>query len=752
MRKTLLIFASLFVCLMMMAGEVTEQEALRTAQQFLQGRNFQQRTLHRAQQQGVEQFYVFNADQQGGFVIVSADDRTIPVLGYSETGSLDYAALPSHIKAWLDSYADQIKAIGRGMAPARTTILGDAIAPLVPCRWDQDAPYNLQCPKKGETLCVTGCVATAMAQVMYYHRWPKLPVAPLEGYSYGGVTASALPGTTFKWDLMRDTYLQSDTDEGADAVAELMRYCGQAIGMSYSPDGSGGNVYASDMTGYFGFSKTARTVTRADYTTSAWEQMIYQELKEKRPVLYEGYNESGGHEFIIDGYDENGLFHVNWGWGGSDDGYFVLSVLNPDARGIGGGVSSNGYTISQAALIGIQPDHGEDAALPSIFFQSEYNSYYNTFTRTSSTQDFSLRLSGSVAFFGDEPVVIDHAWALCKDGVVKSILATKTNMSVTPYYWNTVSADVTFGAGLADGIYELRQLFRVAGMEEWVFCGVYDENILLADISDNTLTLKYSSEIPDVITVNEMTIGGIMKQSRPMMATINWTNNGYLHSQMFYLWAGTSFVGYVESYVDPGETGEVDINFEVPTSGTVTIKVSTDEDGKNVVYSKEVTISKVPYQKLGTTIQVTNATDGKVEGTTIKADVTVTNNGTNTYDDYLYLAAWYNGGDGYIYQQTEKPIRFQLAAGETKTLKDCEITGLTLGKTYYLSVEYISIAGTTENNMDAHEYTMVQPTAIKEVTARPQRQDTGCYDLQGRPLKTPRKGIIIQNGKKYVVK
>lgn len=751
MRKTILILASLFACLVMTAGEVTEQEALETAKQVLRGRTFQQRTQHRAQQQGKEQFYVFNADRQDGFVIVSADDRTVPVLGYSETGSLNYAALPSHIKAWLDSYADQIKAIEGGMAPAPTTALGDPVAPLLTCHWDQDLPYNLQCPKKGDELCMTGCVATAMAQVMYYHRLPVLPVGALDGYSSGGVKVSSLPGTTFKWDLMRDDYLTTDTDEGADAVAELMRYCGQAVNMTYSPDGSGAVVYATTLSGYFGFSKAARNVSRTSFTTAAWEQMIYEELKAKRPVLYEGYNDTGGHEFVIDGYDGNGLFHVNWGWSGSSDGYFVLSVVNPDARGIGGGTSSNGYTLSQGATIGIQPDGGEAAAAPNIFFTSSYNS--SSYTRTSSAKDFTFDAKGYVSFFGEDPFVIDHAWALCKLGVVKKILASKMDMSVSPNQWNSVSQEVAFGAGLADGIYELRQMYRAAGMEEWGFCAFYDNNILLAEINGNKLTLKYSSEIPDVVKVNGVTIDGIMKQTRPMTATINWTNQGYLPSQRFYIWAGKNLVGTAESYMAPGETGDVDINFEVSTSGTVTIKVTTDEEGTDVVYSQEVTISKATSQRLSSTISVTNATAGKVEGTVIKADVTLDNIGTNTYDDYITLSAWYDGGDGYLYYQTESPFRVQLAADETTVLKNCEITGLQVGKTYYLSVDYFSVGGVEESNMDNdHSYTMVQPTGIGEVTVSPQRPKTGLYDLRGRQLSTPRKGIIIQNGKKYVVK
>ena len=146
-------------------------------------------------------------------------------------------------------------------------------------------------------------------------------VGALDGYTtyINNIKLDALPGTTFKWDKMRDTYKNGDSDEGAVAVAELMRYCGQRVMMDYDKEGSAGSVNVFDMVDYFGFSPTAKNVMRFNYTNEAWEKLIYEEVANKRPVLYSGFSDTGGHEFVIDGYDNMGLFHVNWSWSGADD-------------------------------------------------------------------------------------------------------------------------------------------------------------------------------------------------------------------------------------------------------------------------------------------------------------------------------------------------------------------------------------------------------------------------------------------------
>lgn len=873
MKRLLVAFFTVLVSIAILAGNVTEQQALTIARQFMQGKSFQQKQVRRAAAVGDNQFYVFNAEGQNGFVIVSADDRTTPVLGYADKGSLEMNKLPVNARRWLEGYAEEIKALGEDVQanthPRR--VIGAPVAPLLTCHWDQGAPYNLQCPIDGKYNSVTGCVATAMAQVMYYHKWPQSATTAIPAYitSTKGLNLSELPATTFKWDQMKDSYSYDETGAAADAVAELMRYCGQAVRMDYTSNESGASVGAAHLINYFGYSKTAQNMNRSYYTTTEWEAMIYKELSNARPVLYSGNSGSGGHQFVIDGYDDKGLFHVNWGWGGYADGHFVLSVLNPDGRGIGGGSSSNGYTRWQDAIIGVQPDHGEPAAKPDIFFMSQYDTYQ--FTRSGSTQDFKdVAVTGWIGFWGEGSVTVDHAWALYKGDNFLKILDTKADITINEGYFSYAGGNLSFGANLDNGIYELRELYRYPGETEWKKCGLYNDNILLAEISGNNLTLKYSSDIEKAIKINEVTVNGVKKTGRNMSAVINWTNNGYVNENPFYVWLGSDseFAAAVSSYLESGKTEDLEIAFTSKNAGTLTLAISTDYDKQNIVYQTNITIEQSLPQELqtdlsiegeknmtieGTTInatatlkntgsygyddqiifhlqqidddwnyigdpvevikdinlavgaqtqvtaqfpdliagaqyyltvyyfssgivywgnsttctvgkilvpadliptmEVTNAkSDLTVEGTSIMTNVVLQNNSSYDYNEKIEVTAWYDGYNGYIYPEKTVTITdVQIPAGQQKTLNNIEISDLTIGRTYYLSVTYYSEALAVRYFDWSKTYTLVTPTAINTVKTD-QRTDTPVYNLSGQRVSANHKGIIIKNGKKYVVK
>ena len=296
-------------------------------------------------------YYVFNIDG-GGFIIIAGEDRATQVLGYSDKGRLDFDNLPINLKEMLDSYREEIEYLQKDtkgdLVAAPQVTAGGNVGPLLTTTWGQEMPYYLQCPKQGNEYCVVGCVATAMAQVMYYWKYPTSCDALS---SYGGYWGSnrvpALPATTFEYDKMLDTYcwwnwdnselIQLEyTDEQAQAVAILSRYCGQAVEMDYSPDGSG--AYTSDqyyaMINTFGYKNTANLVSKSSwwgggYSNSEWSQMLNDEFDAGRPVLYSANDPNeGGHAFVLDGYNSEGLYHVNWGWFGTGDGYYAHTALN----------------------------------------------------------------------------------------------------------------------------------------------------------------------------------------------------------------------------------------------------------------------------------------------------------------------------------------------------------------------------------------------------------------------------------------
>jgi len=338
------------------ANPISQTEALRRASQFMPGKHFSSRnySVGGGPSQTKPPFYIFNADD-GGFVLVSGDDRTMPVLGYSEHGSLDLTNAPSNLRYWLDCYAEQIQNLDRGgnaVVSAPIMKRSAAISPLIQTRWNQSAPYHNQCPTAPGTseICLTGCVATCMAQIMYYYKWPEhCPALP--SYTPFGFPAPLpeLPPIDFDWNDMKLSYTYGEEGVAADAVAWLMRYCGQAVKMGYGLDGSSGWLNPEVMKETFDYSETTTTVYRNDYGAEAWEALIYGELAQGRPVPYSGQSDGGGHQFICDGYDGKGYFHINWGWGGYLDSYFLLSVVNPEPE------RNSGYSQQQDAIIGLEP-------------------------------------------------------------------------------------------------------------------------------------------------------------------------------------------------------------------------------------------------------------------------------------------------------------------------------------------------------------------------------------------------------------
>ena len=358
------------------ADQVTAEEALQQAQAFLANRSDGPRRAPGAAPQLVSAgqvcgLYVFNTADKKGFVIVSNDDATYPILGFSESGTIDPANIPSNMRAWLQGYADQIAWLqkqdkqgrqdGQRRARRRTgTHSTEPIAPLISTTWEQKEPYNNLCPMYSSTeRAVTGCVATAMAQVMCYHQWPRSYTSAIPGYTtatHGIDLTAELPITTFDWENMRLSYYSTPYSEAeANAVATLMQYCGYSILTDYG-DSSGGcfSCVGGALKTYFNYDETIKLVYHNSYSEADWSDLIYDELAQLRPVIYCGKTSNNiSHAFVCDGYkyeNDNDYFHINWGWEGWCDNYFLLSALDP--------IYSNSPTLSynydQSAVVGIE--------------------------------------------------------------------------------------------------------------------------------------------------------------------------------------------------------------------------------------------------------------------------------------------------------------------------------------------------------------------------------------------------------------
>jgi hypothetical protein len=303
-------------------------------------------------------YYVFNRGAGYGYVIVSGDDRTAPVLGYVDKGDFDYSQIPSNMKAWLEGYENQINYLARN-PQMKNQILrgnGNSVEPLLgDIAWDQGYPYNAKCPAGS----ATGCVATAVGQVMYYYKWPEKGIG---SHSYITSTneyscSADFGSTTYEWDKMLPSIDEGSSQEAIDAVSTLLYHVGVSLDMDYD-ESSGAYSYpiSQSLVKYFNYDKGANYRMRGYYTSEDWENMVRNELDNSRPIVYNGMTgQREGHSFVCDGYNAEGYYHINWGWSGQSNGYFLLTALDPPDMGIGGAESGFGFNYGQDMIIGIQP-------------------------------------------------------------------------------------------------------------------------------------------------------------------------------------------------------------------------------------------------------------------------------------------------------------------------------------------------------------------------------------------------------------
>ena len=282
-------------------------------------------------------YYVFNAADGSAFVIIAGDDRAHEVLGYGE-GQFDTKRIPDNMRWLLNHYAKQVEylhAHPEEVFPIHSASHREGQDTVIPemltTRWGQGTPYRNLCPMIDGQQCVTGCVATAMAQVMNYWHYPAvLPALAAYSTLTEHIPVPALPAKSVQWELMQNTYPQNSYDEEqANAVAMLMRYCGQACMMDYgiaSSSAWSSNLLSAFKT--FSYSQRADLVSRVFFTDDEWRSMLLDDLSQMRPVIYTGHSSSINHTFVIDGYDGN-KYHINWGWNGYQNGYYELDALTP---------------------------------------------------------------------------------------------------------------------------------------------------------------------------------------------------------------------------------------------------------------------------------------------------------------------------------------------------------------------------------------------------------------------------------------
>ena len=554
-------------------------------------------------------YYVFNIGEGGGFIVVSGSDYAPDIIGYADEGAFDADNLPENLRTWMQGYADQIsyleKTGGKGMRKSLSE--WPSVAPLLQTKWDQMAPYNFLCPDfftLGKS--VTGCMATALAQVLFYQNrkedFPTGTTKEIPAYDckwnwtgYGKIHVDACPVSKFDWANMQLSYpyAMSKDDVKATAVAKLMQYCGAALNMEYANEANGGSSsslgkvpYA--MNEYFGYDKNVQYRNRYNYSTSEWENIIYQELIAGRPVLYAGQSTGGGHGFVCDGYSENGYFHINWGWSGTANTYFLLSVLNPIEHGAGASSTYDGYSIGQEIVIGFRKPTGktvEDGPVTMTLMGLDYKGdaeqpksgyiripyHYNYLVNWSYPYTYN---SGLGVF--DENNNMIHA------EVFANANTAETGLKVTGNGTITLPASV-FTAGKT---YRIKPIIQLSGSSTCQTCLNENEYYIKAVVTTNKVQL--ATVTPDVhLQVTGMSPTACLPNK---LVTVNVaiTNSGtsdYSGKLYLFMSGSTGYVAGSDLRVEAGKTETAFFSFK-PTgdvSSVKVLKITSDEDGKNVI-------------------------------------------------------------------------------------------------------------------------------------------------------------------------
>ena len=705
MKKTR--FFVTMMCLMAIAfawGEsINESQALSIAKRFAVDHKLPSTSLkleHRATHMNATTggnktaYYVFNAGDRGGFVIVSGDDRAPAVLGYSDNGTFDSNNLPEAMQYLLEGYAAQIEALDHGARAVTLSSSGAAISPLVHAAWSQNAPYNIRLPYVGGSHAVTGCVGTAMAQVMYYWQWPTRPTTTIPSYttSTKHIFRPELDPIDFDWQAMRDTYLMTDTvSNEALAVARLFEYCDQSVEMDFMNGASGAPTarVPRALSIYFGYKGSAHTLKRDNYTSQEWADSIYNELAAQRPVIYSASKRTGGHAFVCDGYDGNGLFHINWGWNGLSNGYFLLNVLNPDAQGTGSASGTYGYIYDQGVIVGIEPGEAEsEFALTSANITIEDA----VTTRDNISGKFSVTVTSQFHNLTSKVMIVAYGWGLFEDDTLINGLYYTFHPSLWPSSYVTLSSVVlNFGAGISSGTYRILPAYNRLNEALLYPCIGSDKNYIEVTIDGNTCTIKKCGSLaePD-FQVNDITFDGLLHNGRPVDINLGLTNQGEWGNRLVHAFANGTFIssGYVS--LDHGESGVIPFQFMPSTPGEYTITFSWNEDGSEPFASRTITISEMPEAHLTATAQVLNVTDNNV----IASDkfsmvLTITNSGSTTYHEDISALLYKDVGNGYGSSVQGQNQVITLPPGESTDVQ-FDLDNVTDGWNYFAFAYYYS--------------------------------------------------------------
>ncbi len=535
MKRTLFLFVSIVsICFSVLtAAPIERATALQYAKQFISQTSVPQYAPSKVSPSFVEPeptyvsddamtgtplYYIYNLSNDGGFIIVAADTRVRTILGYSFNGSFDEKNIPINMREWLDEYSVQIAyaikelpASDTTPVVARSKSVSNAVAPLLGnIKYKQGAPYNNLCPLDGDKRSITGCVATTMAQIMRYHKHPQVGRGTK---TYTTKTLNKELSVDFStayydWGNILPSYNATATEVQKTAVATLMYHAGVAAEMNYSASSSGTSSPrgARALYEFFDYDIAIDQASRMYYSDDEWFQLIKTEIDEARPVMYGGGGEKGGvatgggHSFVCDGYDADNFVHINWGWGGSYDGYFHLSALN--AKG-----GDYGYNLGQRIFYGIQKPR-EGSVLAAVMGMSgiSANKVYITDEKTVDFEVSSLRACSLFGFNGDIALALYDGNGNFVHTI--SLFSTDGYMRTSESGWDThtfrniTMSNIRPDDSIVGKFFYIKPVYRRNGTDSWKPVLIENGKIgeIYIEIADSAIRFFRHGEMKSMLT------------------------------------------------------------------------------------------------------------------------------------------------------------------------------------------------------------------------------------------------------------
>lgn len=395
-------------------------------------------------------FYVFNKDN-GGFIIVSADSRLTKIVGYSNEGNFSPQSMPDELTEFLKKYTSYVEDIRNSRLRAVNQDINPiyiVVEPILKTKWDQQYPYNIYTPKSGNKNTPTGCVATAITQVMYHYKWPNIGKQTKNEYKWGEMS------------LTYDNKIKAQPTESEKAVARLMSDVGVAMKMRYGPKSSG--TYTEEARTSFPkyFDYDVDFVNRSTMPTVKFIEKLKSELDAGKPIVFDGAGSGGGHAWVVDGYDSNGFVHCNWGWSGISNGFFNINYMDPDVLGTGGGSGGfandqhfmvltpnrNGTAHSFSGDVLSQRGEGEFSQIVNGSNVLIYTSFIYNHTEKFFNGDVAIRIKGTNSQYEADPT--------------STMLLSNRFLNTSFNISNTVSS-------ISDGDYTISLVCRKRGETTW---------------------------------------------------------------------------------------------------------------------------------------------------------------------------------------------------------------------------------------------------------------------------------------------